>query len=177
MYINYTFFSQILNSEETVTILLPEIQTMNSENYSLQRIHEGKAKFPLLVAMGDEGTANTWLSRCTNIENDINSSGGACGIVLVRGIPYTDNALAFVGDELPMIMCASFPFDSNELTWYSCLRSGAYADALAGRAPYKQSFCGESDAGAAQKADGSCKDAFAQLIHILAAKEQKGTRP
>ncbi len=176
MYMNYTFFSRILNAEETITILLPEIQAMNSEKYTLQQMHEGKAAFPLLIAMGEEGTASTWLSRNSNIENDIKLSNGACSIVLVRGIPFTDNALVFVRDELPLILCASFPFDANELNWFSCQSSGAYADALAECAPYKRTFCSQCEAGAAQHVDGSCKDALQQVIRILVTKEQKGMR-
>ena len=170
MYMNYTFFSRILNAEETITVLLPDVQSTINTRYSIQSIHDRKVSFPLLIAMGEEGRENTWLSRTSNTEIAINSFDCACGLVLLRGMPYADKSLTFVRDELPVILCSSFPFDRNELYWFSCKSSGVYANLLSTLSPYKRVFSNQSENGSVYSLDGTCKDAIRQAIRLVGNK-------
>lgn len=134
MWMTYTLYSRALDAEETVTILMPHPHQVKDNLYTREDLYEKRRKLPVLFAMGDTGTESNWWMRFSFAEGDIHRHIAA--VVGLRGMPVNENTLRFVGEELPALLCAQFPFDFAELAFLGWKRSEAFPANLAD-SPYR----------------------------------------
>jgi hypothetical protein len=134
MWITYTFFSRALNAEETVTLLMPHPHQVKDGLYTKADLYEKRRKLPVLFAMGDEGTENNWWMRYSFAEGDIHRQIAA--VVCMRGMPANEKTIRYVGEELPALLCAQFPFDFADMAFLGWMRSEAFHASLAD-SPYR----------------------------------------
>lgn len=144
MYMTYTFYSRVLDAEETVTILMPHPHQVQNGRYTHEDLYDRRRALPTLFVMGDEGTENSWWMRHSFAEGDIHHH--PCAVVGVRGMPFEEKTLRFVKDELPVLMYAQFPFDQKVLCWLGWLRSEAFSERLLADGPYERVLLGGTGA-------------------------------
>ncbi len=150
MWMTYTLYSRTLDAEETLTLLMPHPHQVQDGLYTQEDLYEKRRKLPVLFAMGDEGTENNWWMRASFAEGDIQQRIAA--VVCMRGMPVEEKTLRFVGEELPALLCAQFPFDCEDMAFLGWKRSEAFLTSLAG-SPYRLLLAGEhQDSAAAMQA-------------------------
>lgn len=171
MYMSYTFFSRILEAEETVTMIVPDMHGPTNKQYTIKGLHNHEVRLPVVFAMGDEGTSHDWWLRNSYAEADINAPETSWAGIFIRGMSLNEKSLEFIRDELPALLCALFPFDRNLLTWFSWQRSGAFAEKLTQEGPYRKVVCGGMDAiGVECMPSGDCAQAMQQALSVLCNK-------
>ena len=141
MWMTYTLYSRALNAEETITLLMPHPHQVKNDLYTKADLYEKRRKLPVLFAMGDEGTENNWWMRFSFAEGDIHRQIAA--VVCLRGMPVNEKTLRFVGEELPVLLCAQFPFDFSDMAFLGWKRSETFRAKL-GNSPYRLLLTGES---------------------------------
>lgn len=159
MWMTYTLFSRELDAEETVTLLMPHPHQVQGGQYSNEDLYEKRRKLPVLFAMGDEGSADNWWMRHSFAEGDIHKHIAA--IVCLRGMPLDEKSLRFVGEELPILLCAQFPLDFDHMAFLGWKRSERFIEKLAG-GPYRIVLKGASE---------DCSEAMQAALTALTGKE------
>ena len=124
MWMTYTLYSRVLAAEETITLLMPHPHQSQGGQYTREDLYEKRRKLPVLFVMGDEGTENNGWMRFSFAEGDIQQHTAA--VVCVRGMPVNEQTLGFIGEELPTLLCAQFPFDFQDMAFMGWKRSEAY---------------------------------------------------
>ena len=142
MWMTYTLYSRALDAEETITLLMPTPHQAKPGQYAREDLYEKRRKLPTLFDMGDQGTESNWWMRFSFAEGDIQRNAAA--IVCLRGMPVEEKTLRFVGEELPALLCAQFPFDENDLVFLGWKRSEAFLAGLVEGA-YRLALTGESE--------------------------------
>lgn len=130
MWMSYTFYSKALDAEETVNLLMPHPHQVQEGLYTKADLYENRRKLPVLVAMGDEGTESNWWVRHSFAEGDIQTKVAA--VVCVRGMALEEKALRFIGEELPILLCAQFPMEAHNIAFLGWKRSKAFLEHLEG---------------------------------------------
>ena len=142
MWMTYTLYSRALDAEETITLLMPHPHQVKDGLYTKEDLYEKRRKLPVLFAMGDEGTENNWWMRSSFAEGDIHRHIAA--VVCLRGMPVNEKTLRFVGEEMPALLCALFPFDYADMAFLGWKRSEAFRAHLA-NSPYRLVLASESE--------------------------------
>lgn len=150
MWMTYTFYSCALDAEETITLLMPHPHQVPDGLYTKADLYEKRRRLPVLVAMGDEGTENNWWMRMSFAEGDVHRRIAA--VVCLRGMPVNEKTQRFVGEELPALLCAQFPFDAHDMAFMGWKRSEGFHASLTSNA-YRLTLAAESqDAAEAMQA-------------------------
>lgn len=159
MWMTYTLFSRVLDAEETITLLMPHPHQVVGGQYSIEDLYEKRRKLPLLIAMGDQGTASNWWMRHTFAEGDIQRHVAA--VVGIRGMEQNDKTLRFLREELPILLCAQFPLDYNDMAFLGWKRSDCFAKELSG-SDYRLVLPGEGK---------DCSEAMQAALNRLTTRE------
>lgn len=141
MWMMYTLYSRALDAEETITLLMPHPHQVADGLYTKADLYEKRRRLPVLVAMGDEGTESNWWMRMSFAEGDIHKRIAA--VVCLRGMPVNEKTQRFVGEELPALLCAQFPFDAHDMAFLGWKRSEDFHAMLTGDV-YRLTLTGES---------------------------------
>lgn len=141
MWMTYTLYSRALDAEETITLLMPHPHQVKDGLYTREDLYEKRRKLPVLFAMGDEGTESNWWMRFSFAEGDIHQHIAA--VVCLRGMPVNEKTLRFIGEELPTLLCAQFPFNFDDMAFLGWKRSEAINAKLVG-SPYRLVLASES---------------------------------
>jgi hypothetical protein len=142
MWMSYTLYSRVLDAEETITLLMPHPHQVTDKQYTIEDLYKKRRKLPVLFAMGDEGTENNWWMRMSFAEGDAHKNIAA--VVCLRGMPVNEKTLRFIGEELPTLLCAMFPFDNQNMAFLGWKQSNAFTEKLAD-GPYRLMLKGNDE--------------------------------
>ncbi len=142
MWMTYTLYSSVLEAEETITLLMPHPHQVQDGKYTKDDLYEKRRCLPVLFAMGDEGSENNWWMRYSFAEGDIQTHVAA--VVGIRGMAMNEKTKKFLAEELPVLLCAQFPLDFDDMAFLGWKRSACFNSALNGSV-YRLVLSAESD--------------------------------